>query len=78
MTSLLLLEDFIKSVSPTAAGRLALLTSVLLRRAPPGRELDARPSAVPRRAGRGGGCEDERAVDGVGRDAEGAGGAGGG
>lgn len=78
VTSLLLLKDLIKSVSPPAAGRLALFTLVLLHRAPPGRELDARHATTAWWAGRGGGREDELAVGGVRRDAEGACGAGGG
>lgn len=78
VSSLLLLEDFIEGVSPAAAGRLALLASVLLHRAPPGRRLDPRPPSAAGGAGRGGGREDEGAVGSVGRDAEGAGGAGGG
>lgn len=69
MTSLLLLKDLIKSISPPAAGRLALLTSVLLRWAPPSRELEARPPTAAGRARRGGGREDKWAVGGVGRDA---------
>ncbi len=77
VTSLLLLKDLIKSVSPATAGRLALFASILLHRAPPGRLLDTCPPTTPRRAGRGGGWEDKRAVDGVWCDAEGAGGTGG-
>lgn len=76
VTTLLLLKDLIKSVSPPAAGRLDLLTSVLLHRAPPGR--DARPPTVAGRAGRGGGRESKWAVSSIGRDVEGTGGAGGG
>lgn len=75
VASLLLLKDLIKSVSPPAAGRLALVTSVLLHRTPPRRELEARPPTAARRAGRGGGREDVRAVGGVRCDEEGAGGA---
>lgn len=78
VASLLLLEDLIKGVSLPSAGRLVLLAAVLLHRAPPGRELEARPPGAARRAGRGGGREDERAVSSVGCDEEGAGGAVGG
>lgn len=73
MSSLLLLEDLIKRISPPAPRRLALFAAVLLCRAPPSRGLDARPATV---ADQAGGREDERALDGVRRDAEGAGGHG--
>lgn len=77
VTPLLLLKDLIEGVSPAAAGRLNVLTSVLLHRALPGYELNARPLAVTRRAGRGRGSQSEWRLDGVRGDAERVGGAGG-
>lgn len=50
VSPLLLLKDIIEGVSPAAAGRLTVFTSVLCR-APPGYELDAHPLAITRRAG---------------------------
>lgn len=77
MSPLLLLKDLIESVSPAAGSRITVLASVLVRRAPPGYELDARPLAVTRRAGRGRGGQGEWRVDGIRGDAERAGGVGG-
>lgn len=53
VASVLLLEDLIKSFSPPAAGCITVLTRIIFGRAPPGWELNTRPSAITRGAGRG-------------------------
>lgn len=74
VTSLLLLEYLIESVSPPTAGRLALLAAVLLSGTPPGLDLEARPPGAG--AGQGVGLrEGDRDVGRAWRDTEGAGGA---